>query len=304
MGSEQDRLAFVVSTKDRPKELRRLLESLALQIRPPEEIVIVDGSRPPMSDIVWNLPRLCLKYIRVDPPSLIRQRLAGIKAVSPDAALIGFLDDDSVLEAEALERMREFWAIASPETGGASFNMANYPKMFAASLKASALVRGMGLFSCEPGVVLPSGFHTMIGVLDRTRDVRWLPAGAVLWRRRVIEEFHLDPWYEGYGYLDDLDFSYRVGKKYRLAVVAEARYFHYPSPRGRMSEYRFGRQEVCNRLYFVRRNQELSIGKCYLALVARAGLSLVLAVRERRAGYLRRILGNLVGLVNSFAGGR
>jgi len=302
VGSEQDRLVFIVPTKDRPEELRRLLKSLALQIHPPDEIVIVDGSQPPLSDIVGSFPRLCLKYVRVFPPSTVRQRLAGIEAVSPAATLIGFLDDDAVLEAEALERMREFWAKASSEIGGASFNMANYPKMVASSLKASALVCGLGLYSREPGAVLPSGFHTMIGVLDRTREVRWLPGTAVLWRRRVIEEFRFDPWYEGYGYLEDLDFSYRVGKKYRLAVVAEARYSHYPAAGGRVNEYGFGLQEVRNRIHFVRRNQELSIGKCRLALVARAGLSLVLAVRERRAGYLRRIWGNLAGIAKPFAG--
>ena len=37
------KLAYVVPTKDRPDDLRKLLESLAAQTRAPDQIVIVDG---------------------------------------------------------------------------------------------------------------------------------------------------------------------------------------------------------------------------------------------------------------------
>jgi len=41
------RLAFVVATKDRPEELRRLWRSLLAQTRRPDEVVVVDASAAP-----------------------------------------------------------------------------------------------------------------------------------------------------------------------------------------------------------------------------------------------------------------
>jgi GT2 family glycosyltransferase len=44
--------SVVVATKDRPDDLRRLLESLHRQTIPPAEVVIVDVSREPVEPVV------------------------------------------------------------------------------------------------------------------------------------------------------------------------------------------------------------------------------------------------------------
>jgi len=43
-----NKLSFVVPTKDRPDELRRLLASLAAQSALPAEVIVVDGSGDPV----------------------------------------------------------------------------------------------------------------------------------------------------------------------------------------------------------------------------------------------------------------
>jgi glycosyltransferase involved in cell wall biosynthesis len=294
-----NKLTFVVPTKDRPDELLRLLKSLETQTAPPDEIIVVDGSAEPLQEVVEACPGLRVRTLRCVPPSATRQRNAGIQAVRQDQGLIGILDDDSVLAPDACEEMLRFWERASAEIGGASFNLVNHPPLFASGLKHLGLAERLGLYSGTQGRVLPSGFQVMLANLEENTAVEWLPSGTSVWRREVFHDFRFDEWYAGYSYLEDLDFSYQVGKKYRLVVVAAARQFHYPSPRGRMNGYRFGQREVENRLHFVKKHKELSRSRCYLALVVRAVISLVMAVKERNETYVHRSAGNVVGLVKS-----
>lgn len=113
-----------------------------------------------------------------------------------------------------------------------------------------------------------------------------------------MDEVRFDEFFDGYSYLEDLDFSYSVGKRYRLAVVAGAGFRHYPSPSGRVSSYHAGKVEVRNRLYFVRKNA-LSVGRCYLGLLVRLTMTLWYAILGHRGKNLTRALGNIVGICKS-----
>jgi GT2 family glycosyltransferase len=261
-----------------------MLKSLVAQSYKPDQIIIVDGSGDPVKDVLKEFSTLPIDYVRCIPPSAARQRNIGIKAVAPDINLIGFLDDDTVLEADSLEKMMEFWEKASDDLGGAAFNMVNHPPLYASWLKSLPLTEKLGLYSKDRGKVLSSGFHTMIGYIPETTFVQWLPTGATVWKKKIFEKFKFDEWFEGYSYLEDLDFSYQIGKEYRLAVVANAEYYHYAASSGRSSSYEFGKRE-------------LSIFKCYMSLVLRTFISLSLAIREFKVSYVKRALGNIAGFL-------
>jgi GT2 family glycosyltransferase len=135
----------------------------------------------------------------------------------------------------------------------------------------------------------------MVGPVAETIYVRWLGSGASIWRRTIFASESFDEWFEGYSYLEDLDFSFRVGKRYKLAVVGGADYEHRPASEGRGGGFRFGRREALNRLYFVTKNPELSRLRCGLALGLRLAISLAMAGQERKAYYLARAAGTLIG---------
>ena len=99
-----------------------------------------------------------------------------------------------------------------------------------------------------------------------------------------------------------MDFSYRVGKNYKLVVVADAKYYHYSSHAGQFNYFIFGKSEVLNRLYFVRKNKELSILKCYFSLILRAFLNLALSIKEAKIIYFDRFCGNIVSILGTLAG--
>jgi glycosyltransferase involved in cell wall biosynthesis/GT2 family glycosyltransferase len=297
------KLTFVVATKDRPEELRRMWRSLCRQTRPPDEVVVVDAGAGPSPREGLDPAAFAATHIRAERPSSAGQRNAGLDAVSPGTDLVGFLDDDAVLEEGAVEEMLRFWEGADGAVGGAAFNLVNHPPLELASLKHTRLAESLGFYSKRPGTVAPSGFQTMIGFVERTTWTEWLPSGASVWRREVLRHHRFDEWFSGYSYLEDLDFSYRVAKTFRLAVVAGARYRHLPAAGGRGSGYMFGLREVLNRVRFVRANPELSLVKCRTALVVRLLMSVAFGIKEFKLVHLERAWGNAVGLVRSFGRG-
>ena len=289
----EHKIALVVATKDRPDEIRRLFESLARQSRPPDEVVVVDAGRRPVGDIVASFPSLRVTYRPSWPPSSARQRNEGIALAGPETSLIGFLDDDCILEDGSMEAMAAFWGTAPGDVAGAAFNMLNHPATEFARIKTHPILRTLGLYGGRPGDVQSSGFQTMIGCVPRTVCVRWLPSGAAVWRRDVFDRFRFDDWFDGYGYLEDLDFSYAVGKSLRLAVVADAGYQHLPNANGRGRSFEFGRKEVRNRLHFVRKHREFSVPRCYLTLGLRMMINCALGLQERQWGFVERAAGNI-----------
>ena len=295
------KLVFVVATKDRPDELRRLWRSLASQTRLPDKVIVVDASARRLALGGLAPASIILRYITTDVASAARQRNLGLDASGTDVDLVGFLDDDVVLEENAVEEMLRFWGGAEAGVGGAAFNMANHPPLDWPFLKRTRLAGALGLYAPKGGAVAPSGFQTMIGRLTETAWTNWLPSGASVWRRAIFREFRFDEWFGGYSYLEDLDFSYRVGRRHRLAVVSAALYSHLPAARGRGNGYDFGLREVVNRLHFVRKYPEFSVPKCYAALAVRLLMNVVFAARDGKASYLGRAWGNIVGLVKSAA---
>ncbi|HPW16970.1 MAG TPA: glycosyltransferase [Candidatus Aminicenantes bacterium] len=293
------RISFVVATKDRPEELARLWRSLVAQTRPPDEVVVVDAGARPAPPAGPRPPRPVLRHVPSPVASATRQRNLGLDAIGPDIDLVGFVDDDAVLEPAAVAEMLRFFDEFGPELGGAAFNMLNHPPLGLAGLKRTPLAEALGLYARRRGAVTASGFQTMLGRVEATAWAEWLPTGASVWRREIFGGHRFDEWYSGYSYLEDLDFSYRVGRVYRLAVAASAGYRHLPADGGRGGAYVFGLREVLNRVHFVGKHVELSPARCRAALAARLLMSLGLAVRRGDASFLARAFGNAVGLARS-----
>lgn len=286
------RISLIVATKDRPADLRTLLDSLRKQAHAPEEIIVVDASQDSVESILMEFPELSIRYRSHWPPSATAQRNAGILACSADATLIGFADDDTTFEPQAFANMRSFWSDAAPSVLGAAFNLCNYPARRTSLLKQSWLAERIGLYCATPGMVSQSGWQTMIGKVAVTQFVEWLPSSAVLFRREVFDQTIFDEGFDNYSYLEDLDLTYTLSRVGQLAVIADAGFCHFSSPNGRVSTRDFGRCEVRNRLYLVRKHR-LSLMRCYVGLVIRLAMSIGSGLMHPKTGQLDRALGNI-----------
>ena len=142
---------------------------------------------------------------------------------------------------------------------------------------------------------MPSGYNTLMCPAKETMDVQWLVGAGMVFRRDVFKDFSFDPWFEGTGLCEDLDFSYRVGKKYRLVVVADARIEHLTGTIKRRRNVWFGHSQIINRYYFVQKNEELSKALCLWAGLGQLLENLTMGVLLLNGYYFLRAWGNVTG---------
>jgi len=300
-GTIRHRIAFVVPTKDRPDDLRKMLASLGSQTRGPDQVIVVDGSEPPVRKVVEEASGLAVEYVREFPPSLARQRNAGMARLRADITLAGYLDDDIVLEPEAVQRMLEFWESAGADVGGAAFTITNNPQPQAMRVKQI-----LGIDHLQPGRVLPSGFVSSILPQPDDLETQWLYGGATVWRREVIAAYPYDEWFVGTGYMEDIDFSCSVRDRYRLYVVARARLAHFSRPVRTDRQRLLGKWQVVNRMHVVRKHRArgLSVASAWYSSFGLFFMNVAAAVLRRRRDPWNRARGNAAGMLSELLGRR
>ena len=293
-------LAFVIPTKDRGEDLRRMLRSLVAQTRLPDQVIVVDGSGVEVSWCVAEFPELNIDYVRLLPPSLSAQRNAGMAMLRAEITHAGYLDDDVVLELDAVYEMASFWGGAGLDVGGAAFNVVDGASSGSSALSWRSTVAGAGL-----GSIAPSGVVRELGEVQVNLETDWLCGGAQIWLREVIDNYSYDNWFQGTGFMEDVDYSYGVRERYRLFVVAAARLAHFTPPVRPDRQFLFGKWQVVNRMYIVRkyRHRGLSLRKAWGASLLLLVSNSVRGILYRQSGLWDRGLGNMAGIVSELRGG-
>ena len=287
----QHKIAYVVPTKDRPEDLRVLFESLQLQTVLPNQIIIVDGSSPDIKYVCDEYPDLPITYDRCFPPSLAKQRNAGMARLHNNITIAGYLDDDIELDPDATEKMLAFWSDVPENTGGAAISIRDQHNQINSKLMSIFLMAGK-----TPGKMLSSAHAVHIPFIGRTFETQWLYGGATIWSREVINTFNYDEWFDGYGFLEDVDYSYRVSQKHRLYVVGDSRCLHHSAGLSDKKQYVFGKQQIFNRLYFARKMKTFSPLAVYWAIFGNILMNGAALIKNHDRSTLDRLFGNFVGL--------
>ena len=244
--------SVVVCTKNRPDNLVRCIDSLADQTILPNEVIIVDDgclSESIKGDIKDKLGTkgVAYKYIKKIEPGLTKSRNQGIKTTNGD--VIFFLDDDVILDEKYIEKILEIYTDDKElEIGGVGGREIK-PK-FLGRFRPH-IVNLFGLNSYDYGKVLPSGFPANAIYPEEIREVQFLSGCNMSFRKKVFDDFLFDEFYTGYGLGEDLEFTYRVSKRYKLVYTPYAKVIHTRSPSGRVDYREFGFQRVYNTHYLV-----------------------------------------------------
>jgi glycosyltransferase involved in cell wall biosynthesis len=258
-------LATIIATKDRPEKLRNLLVSLSQQTEACGQVIVVNGGQN-VKDVVMDFSdRLPVEYYECSPPGQIRQRNMGIMKVNDAIRLVGFIDDDLVLESDALEKMINFWNRVEENTAGVGFNIVNIPphhhsKFWGFWLMSSPL----------QGRVLPSGYNSSIHNVSSGIRTQWLGGGYTVWKPEILKNFLQDDLKTSWAIGEDLRFSYPIGKKYPLYVcpAAKARHEHvYDQYAQKNIERHISRKTGLASFYFVGLNPDLSRLACLWMLI-------------------------------------
>ncbi len=287
-------VAVLIPTKDRPGKLRALLESLAAQTKRPGRVLVVDGGGSVRELTEGFSDRLDAEYLSCLPPGQLRQRKMGLDRLDASTRLVCLLDDDMVLEPEALAHALAFLNGPGQDAAGVGLNLVNEPALAHSRLTGLLLLSGP-----EPGRVLPSGRNTSI--CNVTQDIRteWLGGGYTIWRQGILlanpQEDIRTRWAIG----EDLRFSYPLGKRHALHVCAAARARHEhvqdQAPPLQVHAYR-ARKEALALFYFASAHPELSRLASLWAILGGAALWALAGLRHRKPELLRAAQGRFGAL--------
>src|SRR6056300_1191793 len=124
--------SIVIPTKNRPTELKTVIDSLLAQTRLPDQLIIIDQSRPDkvIREKISPLAKekgVDLDYIHDETISgLVQAKAASIPYNRCD--YVSFFDDDIILENNYFESIN-FAIHENPSIVGFNGKILNYPKV-------------------------------------------------------------------------------------------------------------------------------------------------------------------------------
>lgn len=261
-------ISFIIPTKNRPENLRKCLQGLADQNEHVQKVIVV-ATGEDVQDVVKSfIHTLKVQYIYSETSGQIYQRNLGIDALDKDAELVGFFDDDVVLQEKALSNILNFISYRYENNDkliGVGFNIINKSSSDddeAGSIKKKLIY----LFhSNEQGKVTKSGLNTSIWNVKNDIQTQWLGGGYTIWVKQILEEFKQSEIATNWAIGEDLRFSYKIGKKYNLYICASAKIID-DGANSIYNTYYHDYKKTISQLIFIYNHNEFSYSRyfCYV----------------------------------------
>lgn len=222
--------------------------------------------------------------------------------------VVFFFDDDCVPARNYCELLMDiFRRDRKGEIGGVGGVIANEGRE-----KGSILHKIFGIDFESYGKVPDNCVNiTVPGTVEPGKivEVDWLQGGNCAYRKGVLCGMKRSSFFKGYGYYTDVEYSMRVGEKYRLVVRTDARLEHWRTPGGRGSKYNMAKMRVYNRHYVyvnrVMRREEASRFRYAWATIGIPIIGFASGLlRGKLSDALSSVFGSIAGVVAVLAAGR
>ena len=247
---------FIIATRNRTTELVDTVRSLCEQTVLPAELCIVDSSdetpaRPEIEELCARAG-LKLSYHNPAPRGLTVQRNYGIDRTTGDPVFL--IDDDVWLAPDCHEECLKEYAKWGPELGGVRASAVKpVDSNFLAKLWRK--IFGIGGWWPEASGRLRAGFWIEgISSSSAVRKTDCFVGYFMSFRREVFDHERFDEALSGYGHKEDIDFTYRVSRRYTLVQTPKARCEHMKTPTARMPAFHLQRMNLGNQFYLHRKN--------------------------------------------------
>jgi glycosyltransferase involved in cell wall biosynthesis len=230
-------ISVVLATRDRPDLLRGALASLAVALRPDDEVIVVDSASTD-ERVREVIEAAGVRTVRCDVPGASIARNAGWRAARNE--IVAFIDDDVRVEADWVARIDEVLA-AHPDvaflTGRVQEPPGDAPSTRAVAIKDDPEPASLGRFTRgslgqtantairRVALERVGGFDELLGpggalgAIAEDVDLydRLLGADFVGRYDPTVSAYHVQ--WRGAADLVGLDWRYGVGSGYRLAKV-------------------------------------------------------------------------------------
>lgn len=250
--------AILIATRNRPEQLNTLLISLSKSARRINLVTII-SSGIDVSDVV-NSHRtfLSINYFNCVVSGQIAQKTMGIELIPSSIEWVLFLDDDVVISENSIDNLIDNYLNKSEygDVAGFGLNLNNIELRRSKPL-TNLFLKIVGLHSNTPGKILKSG-HVQ-KYLDSDKDVycQWLN-GLSVWRANQLKNYYSKFSKIDYAAYEDVIFSYRVSKQYKLLFAAGVYANSQTVEKFSSLSARQFKAAAYMRFLFVAENQELS----------------------------------------------
>lgn len=245
----------IICTKDRLEDIHLIFDSLITATSIPDQLIIVDSSsdnkvdelmKEKYSHLISSLDYLYIK----DSPGLTHQRNTGIKSAKGE--IIHFLEDDIVIENNYFEEI--VYAFNKyPEVMGITGVIKNFTDINILHQVYNRLFLLPTSWRYENTKIMSSHFGVTNNEIIIDSYVNRL-RGVSSYRSQVFINHLFDENLTGYCAMEDLDFSFRLSKEYKLLQTPSVVFRHYPSKHNRLNINNYYLQLKNNQKYLYKKN--------------------------------------------------
>lgn len=272
------RIFIAVATIGRPETLASVVRHLQKQSRPADGIIVSAVSEQD----VQGLDRSQNVETIFGSAGLCRQRNRALSALHGRADLIVFFDDDFVPHRDYLRSLEARFE-AEPDLAGAT------------GLVIADGIHGVGI-PFEEATRLADTFH--VATEPSERPIEALYGCNMAIRTAACEGLKFDERLPLYGWLEDIDFTYRLSARGRLVKSAAFAGVHMGVKGGRTSGRRLGYSQIANPVYLLRKGS-IPRHLAYRLMRQNLASNLVRSIRpEPRIDRIGRLKGNLLALAD------
>ena len=267
--SKTNLVAILIATRNRPVALRCLLDSVLASSIQPQQVIIVSSGQD-IGDVVREFAEsLPIVHHHTESFGQIAQKRIGVGIIAQEVNWCVFLDDDLVLDKNALKIAIET-AITYPRTNVIGIGLGTPVTSRGTNLPVhlKILARLFQLSSNELGKVLRSGHANSYLQSRCVIETQWLN-GAAIWRTEYARNYGMDLPSTPYAACEDLIFSYPLSKKGTLIYVPEAGVNFQETKLSNVDSFRVIEAASLWRFYFVSKHKELSQIYFFLSQIIR-----------------------------------
>lgn len=262
---------ILIATRNRPKEVNQLLQSIIKSHCKPERVILVSSGVSISEGLTAFNQELNIDHFHTETKGQVNQKKIGIGRLDPTTEWVIFLDDDLLLEQNTITNAfdtLEISSIGKRAILGLGFGVTPTSRVNRSSRFETFFATLFRLTNRIPGSVMKSGQGVSYLESKLPISTTWLN-GASMWRIDSVQDYVNSVPSSTYAACEDLVFSYRQSKKGKLVFVPHARIHFQNSEPNDYNRSEAILSSAAWRYYFVKSNPELSSIELFISQIGR-----------------------------------
>ena len=256
---EHKDISVIIPTYNRAEDLKETLNSFKQHISKLNEILIIDQSKENKTkNFIRSLRNKKIKYFHLDIPSIAISRNFGIKESSKKSKLICFLDDDVTISKDYFNEILDIFNKNKEVVAVGGYQINNLYSTFQKLENVAKKIFFLRHFEKDKARIISAYGNTYPLSLKRNISSQWLPGFNMCYRKEIFKNgMKFDKNLLGYTIAEDIDFSYRVYKKYgpkSMIITPFAKIVHRASQVERYPTKRMSYVNQIDHFYFYFKN--------------------------------------------------